>query len=1013
MKFTEEFQHPGAQYRAKPFWAWNGKLNQKELLRQIDIMMKMGFGGFFMHSRTGLQTPYLGEEWFSLINACADRAKEYGVEAWLYDEDRWPSGSAGGIVTKNPEYRMHFLRMFREKEKQVGTYFASFAIRLQDGFYSDFRRIESDEETKDGEEKIYFSIIEMPCSSFYNGETYLDTMNRNATEAFLTSTHEKYLAHCGDRIGDSIPGIFTDEPNRGALMSSFGQGVGSGEQQLPWTKELPAKFQEKFGYDLTDHLPALFWRKDEKPAAIKWQYVEILEELFLENFARPIDQWCRNHNMILTGHVLHEDTLTAQTAMSGSMMRYYADMQYPGIDFLGEFGRCYWIAKQLQSVSRQLDKPVLLSELDGCTGWQMSFENYKAVGDWQALYGINLRCPHLSWYTMQGQAKRDYPASILHQSPWWQEYAYVEDYYARIACFAQEGKADCRVLVLHPIESVWARIHMGWCNGLSAKEEGVCRLEKRFADLFYLLQRNHIDFDYGDEGLMAEYASVQDGKLQIGQAKYDTVVISGLDTIRHTTAELLRNFSQMGGRLLVCPDGPDYIDCQPASMDWSATKIETDAQLIAALKDCAISITDQNGKNTEDILCQVNRLTDGELRLILLNDNRECAHRELCLSIEGKGPVYRFVPETGKVEILSSTKEGKYLKIALSFEAQTLILLSIGKEYPDAVTPQHFQITAKQIPSGPFQYRMDEPNLCVLDTASVSIDDAEWSEETEILRADRLVRKHFGLPYRGGEMLQPWFVGQRQIPINGKVSLRFVFQLDVSLPSVRLVLEEPEHFTVTLNGHPIDSLIPDFYWADSCFSAYEIPGSLLKNGENELILTTDYAENSNLEAIYLMGDFGVKLNGTRRILVPLPKTIEIGSIVSQGFPFYSGKLTYLVPVSQPKPNERLFLELDGFDGSCIVIEGNNQKEILAWKPYRADVTDLIEDGFLRVTVVLTRRNTFGPLHQLPAHSSGYGPGNFETTGEWFSNDCVLLDAGLTQPIHLLTQQKESSDELIS
>lgn len=1006
MNFIEEFQSPGAKYRAKPFWAWNGKLDEQELLRQIDRMMKMGFGGFFMHSRTGLQTPYLGEEWFSLINACADRAKEYGVEAWLYDEDRWPSGTAGGAVTKNPAYRMHFLRMCREGDPETGNLLACFAVCMENGFYTSFRPIEADAELKAGEEKLWFSVVEMPCGSFYNGETYLDTMNREATDAFLKSTHEKYIQHCGERIGDSIPGIFTNEPHRGALMSSFGQGVGAGEQQLPWTEKLPEAFARKFGCSLLDQLPALFLRKDEKPALVKWQYVEILEELFLENFAKPIDHWCREHGMILTGHVLHEDSLTAQTAMSGSMMRYYTQMEYPGIDFLGEFGRCYWIAKQLQSVARQFGKKVLLSELDGCTGWQMSFENYKAVGDWQALYGINLRCPHLSWYTMQGQAKRDYPASILHQSPWWEEYSYVEDYYARIARFSEDGKAECRVLVIHSVESVWARVHVGWCEGLAAKEKGVCRLEDRFAQLFWLLQRNHIDFDYGDEGLMAEHAVVEGGVLRIGNAKYDTVVLSGLDTVRGTTVKLLEKFSQNGGKLLLCSDGPEMVDCESAVMDWAAIKVENDEQLVEKLKDCSISITDGYGKNAADILCQMKRTQDGELRMVLLNDNRECPQKDLCLSIVGQGPVYRFIPETGNIEAVPYIQKGKSLAIPLNFEPQTLLLLSIGKQYPATESPQHLCTIAEQTVTGPFSYRLDEPNLCVLDMASVSIDGTDWSKEMEILQVDRHVREQFHLPYRGGEMLQPWFIGQRQLPVCGQVRIRFHFYLETSLPSIRLVLEEPENFTVTLNSHPICSRIPDFFWADCCFSAYEIPGAFLKYGQNEIILTTSYSENSNLEAIYLMGDFGVRLKDEQRILGKLPAKLEIGSIVSQGFPFYSGKITYQIPAMRPDSKDRLLLQCDGFAGSCIVVEGNSQHRTIAWKPYQADVTDLLEEGNLQVTTVLTRRNTFGPLYQIPARSVAYGPANFETTGEHFSAHCVLLEAGLTQPVRLLTQQRE-------
>ena len=98
----EQFREPGPAYRGKPFWSWNGELKKDELIRQIHVLKEMGFGGFFMHSRTGLATEYLGDEWFELINACADEAAKLGMEAWLYDEDRWPCGTAGGLVTRGP-----------------------------------------------------------------------------------------------------------------------------------------------------------------------------------------------------------------------------------------------------------------------------------------------------------------------------------------------------------------------------------------------------------------------------------------------------------------------------------------------------------------------------------------------------------------------------------------------------------------------------------------------------------------------------------------------------------------------------------------------------------------------------------------------------------------------------------------------------------------------------------------------------------------------------------------------
>ena len=87
-KRQELFENPTREYRGKPFWSWNGKLEEAELCRQVDVFKEMGFGGYFMHSRTGLETEYLGEEWFDLTNSCADYGRKAGMESWLYDEDR-------------------------------------------------------------------------------------------------------------------------------------------------------------------------------------------------------------------------------------------------------------------------------------------------------------------------------------------------------------------------------------------------------------------------------------------------------------------------------------------------------------------------------------------------------------------------------------------------------------------------------------------------------------------------------------------------------------------------------------------------------------------------------------------------------------------------------------------------------------------------------------------------------------------------------------------------------------
>ncbi len=418
VKRQELFQNPTRQYRGKPFWSWNGKLEEQELLRQIDIIKEMGFGGYFMHSRTGLETEYLGEEWFTLINKCAEYGDQKGMESWLYDEDRWPSGSAGGMVTKEEKYRAMFMEMLCIGEEELEelqwdkSIAAVFACRLKDGIFCDKRLLKKGEILLSEETAVVFRLRYSACNDNYNGYCYLDTMNKEAVQRYIEVTHEKYNEKSGDKFGVKIQGIFTDEPHRGGCFTDFAEGE---VNAAPYTPGMFDEFEIRFGYSLLDNLPELFLRKQPgELSKVKRDYFELCQQLFLENFAIPVYRWCKEHNLIFTGHVLHEDSLCAQSVMQGSLMRFYEYMEYPGIDLLAEHTQCYWVAKQIDSVARQLEKEWVLSELYGCTGWQTNFQSYKNIGDWQVLFGINLRCPHLSWYTMKGEAKR-LGRSVLHR----------------------------------------------------------------------------------------------------------------------------------------------------------------------------------------------------------------------------------------------------------------------------------------------------------------------------------------------------------------------------------------------------------------------------------------------------------------------------------------------------------------------------------------------------------------------------------------------------------------------
>ena len=999
VKRQELFQNPTRQYRGKPFWSWNGKLEEQELLRQIDIIKEMGFGGYFMHSRTGLETEYLGEEWFTLINKCAEYGDQKGMESWLYDEDRWPSGSAGGMVTREEKYRAMFMEMLCIGEEELEelqwdkSIAAVFACRLKDGIYCDKRLLKKGEILLSEETAVVFRLRYSACNDNYNGYCYLDTMNKEAVQRYIEVTHEKYNEKSGDKFGVKIQGIFTDEPHRGGCFTDFAEGE---VNAAPYTPGMFDEFEIRFGYSLLDNLPELFLRKQPgELSKVKRDYFELCQQLFLENFAIPVYRWCKEHNLIFTGHVLHEDSLCAQSVMQGSLMRFYEYMEYPGIDLLAEHTQCYWVAKQIDSVARQLEKEWVLSELYGCTGWQTNFQSYKNIGDWQVLFGINLRCPHLSWYTMKGEAKRDYPASIFHQSSWYTDYHYVEDYYSRIHAVLHDGKPECRLLVINPIESVWARAYSGAFNGLSAADTQIERLERQYAEVFHALTDNRIDFDYGEEDIMARHGRVENGILYVGACAYTKVLAAGADTLRGTTVELLKELVRQGGSVIFAGEIPAYMDAEESE----EIKRLAEEAVIIPYEQSAIADACRNGQEIEvrsqgsHMIFARSMIVEGGRVVMLLNTDRMNGYDNVTVNLGSGAYAELWNARDGKITKPLYKKTDGCIEMTINLEAGGERLYLIPDTLRDLPDGEDWNGT-KEIPlPEAFTYTLSEKNICVLDMVAVQNEAGIKLPQQEVLKADRALRDYYQIPYRGGEMLQPWY----EVKFRGGdkellTQLTAEYSVEISaLPTgVQLVVEDLEHICgLTVNGKVVLA-VSKGKWIDICFDRIPIPDEVWKEGHNTVSLIMDYYKTCGLESVYLTGSFGVEFNDGRPTLGQLPQKLSIGDISTQGLPFYSGSVIYHVDGCKDK---KVSVSVEQFGGALVKLIGKEEM-ILAFQPHSAVVEDL-----RGIQVVLTRRNTFGPFHQIPKVAYAYGPANFLTEGKEWQDDYVLYEQGLlTKPV---------------
>ncbi|MEI8207347.1 MAG: hypothetical protein WCG03_10755, partial [Kiritimatiellales bacterium] len=635
--------------------------------------------------------------------------------------------------------------------------------------------------------------------------------------------------------------------------------------------------------------------------------------------------------------------------------------------------------------------------LYGCTGWQMPFAGHKAVGDWQALLGINLRCHHLSWYTMRGEAKRDYPASILHQSAWYPEYKHIEDYFSRFGLMMAQGEPVCDLLVLNPVETFWAQVHLGWSQGLGLQDAHLKTLEEKYQTLFTWLLESQIDFDYGDEEMLGRMGQVASGRLQVGCASYSTVLVSGMETIRSSTVKLLDQFVAAGGKVVVAGEFPGYMDAQYAIRN---TQYET----IEFTKDAVLSVVSEPSATVSapDIFGQL-RKTDGGLIFAALNVNRDERRDNATIRIKTDLPVAEWNCETGEILSMETKNEkgwqvftadfpkaGSKLWVAGNVE-QTLWSVPSNPEQTEVSVLPVEQTRGSVHPvrvKGPFSYTLSEPNICVLDSAEYRIKsvaghgEAGWQPETEVLKIDQKIRDAHGVRRRGGEMLQPWFTAQHPVQDLCNVELRFSFDIEALAEGIDLVIEEPENFTVQLNGQSIDLSKKSGDWIDIAFRRVRIPNGFLRRGKNEIVLKTCYKENSNLEAIYLLGDFGVQLAGTVRKIVPRIGKVEIGDICAQGLPFYSGSITYRIPW----PGRAKRLRLPSIGGACAKVNG----QLLGWDPFEADVSGDVAE----IEIILTRRNTFGPLHDAVKGRMHTGPDHWLTEGADFSPKPILIPSGL-------------------
>ena len=1017
------FANPTDEYRGAPFWSWNCKITKELLDHQIEVYHQMGIGGFTIHVRTGLETEYMSEEYLDLIDYCNEKAKKMGMYCYLYDEDRYASGAAGGMVTENIRFRQRSMFLSQNLqdeldcsrdeyeakidagEKPRGYYLTSYQVILdEEGCLKSYQQVDKDTEVSEG--KIWHAYVKIAKESpWFNDQTYIDVFNEEAVAYFIEVTHKRYFDKIGKDFGKSVPSIFTDEPQMAGKFA-FATPFTDRDATLSYTDDMNDTFKAEYGISLLSIVPEVLWElPGGKVSVHRYNYHNHLAERFAKSFPDQISEWCKEHNIMMTGHYMSERTLYSQTLALSEAMRLYRSMQLPGIDILCD-QKEFTTAKQAVSVARQQGREGVICELYGVTEWDAEFKTYKLQGDWLAALGITQRCHHLTFMSMEGEAKRDWPASIGYQSPWYPVYHMVEDHFARLNTALTRGIPDVSLAVIHPIESYWISY------GPNSQTQTIRdQLDENFENLTQWLLYGTVDFDFISESLFPEFTKElpQTDILKVGDMSYKAVLVPDLKTIRSTTLRRLEAFADAGGKVIFAGNIPQFVDAVKSDRavklaDRCSNVQFNRAEILNELK-CVrnVEIRDAKGKLSDNLLYQMRNDNENKWLFVChVNRKRNILekHEKYYITVKGLWRPVLYNTQTGETrdyDMVTAVNGNTEIKVHL-FAEDSILFMLLPAAPEKVAAPVSYKYKSVQV-SEPDCYCLTEPNVFVLDYAEYRFDDGEWKPKNEILKIDNELRQLLGLPRRQDHFTQPYRVPN--VPTEHKVSLRYIFDSEIEVSGIKYAMERPNNAEIHFNGEKVDSGNIRGYYVDKSIETISLPN--IKKGKNELIVEIPFGRKVNLEWSYLLGDFGVKVLGTYSCITQRADKLYFGDITNQTLPFYTGNVIYEFSVDLAEDADDVVIEVPHFKAPVLdLFVDGEEKCLVAYAPHKGSIGAL-KAGAHKVKIELygNRFNGFGTIHNANDEFKWYGPDSYRSKGSQWSDTYQLRSNGILSPVNVL------------
>ena len=741
--------------------------------------------------------------------------------------------------------------------------------------------------------------------------------------------------------------------------------------------------------------------------------------MFIDRWAKPYGKYCEVNGLRFTGHYWEHGWPEPTDGSDESS--FYIYHQQPGVDMLGneyihggqggQFGNTRAI-RELASAANQAGRLRRLSETYGGAGWEIQFANLKRLADWQGVLGVNFVNQHLSYYTIKGVRKFDYPPSFTYHEPWWGDYKEMGDYLGRISMAMSSGEQINKTLVLQPNTTSW--MHFSRTTNNPTPD----LIRKNFKAFVYQLERNHFEYDLGSENVIRSIGSVNDGQLIVGKRAYSLIVIpETMQNIDKSTFDLLNSYLKQGGKVLSFAKEIPYLDGAQTNTvnelktnfpkQWTSAE-KSDEPAVKELFSIPDFSIQEKTPLMGELYYQRRIMEDGQMLFVVNTDSLQTVNA----TISGKGEyLIRMDLLTGESYSLPAKAEKGQLKFEVSIPpvGSALYYLSTNKinESPFPEEAKNEQIVAG---SGSVKVNPEGENVLVINYLDVKSSKLNL-KETYFMNA-----MHKLYDSNGFKMGNPWqhkiqykqnYLALDTFKINSAFEVKYYFTVSdkvepETISKLSAVVERPELWEVFINDKKIEK--SDQWWIDREFFKFPM-GDKVKKGLNTITLKAPkMSVHAELMPIYIVGDFVV--NPLKRgFEISSGKLSMLGPWKSMGYPFYSQKVAYSETFSLDKSVSQYKVKINKLNGIVAEVYVNEKKAgTIAYPPYELNISKFTKEGQNEITLKIcgSLKNTFGYFY-TDNHQWINGPGDWDKAPEKIPGieKYFLMDYGLTEPFTLI------------